>query len=202
MHVSKVRLTQEERRARTRDALLESAARGISRHGYGNLVLEKVAADAGYTRGAIYHLFRDKEDLALATLAWVSQTWIEEVGRLVGDETDPVSELLALARGHAIYCRRDIARVRMMVAAELAGQDHPVGRAVERTLDTFIERCSRLIAAARQAGALTPGPPPRTLARAYFGALEGLVIQLEGQAPHDELLAERAARGVLGVAPA
>lgn len=48
-------LTQADRRARSRAALLESAARGLSRYGYGNLVLEQVARDAGFTRGALYH---------------------------------------------------------------------------------------------------------------------------------------------------
>jgi AcrR family transcriptional regulator len=197
MHVSK--LTQEERRARTRSALLESAARGLSRHGYGNLVLERVAADAGYTRGALYHLFADKEDLALAVVEWVDETWVEAVGARLDDETDPVEELLALARGHAIYCRRDVARVRMMLAAEFAGQDHPVGRAVERAMDSLIERCARLIKRARKAGSLPPGAPARTLAHACVGALEGVVIQLAGREPYDELLAERVVRGLLGV---
>lgn len=49
-------------------ALLESAARNLSRYGYGNLVLEQVAREAGYTRGALYHQFQDKEDLALAVI--------------------------------------------------------------------------------------------------------------------------------------
>jgi hypothetical protein len=34
---------------------------------------------------------------------------------------------------------------------------------------------------------------------AFLGALEGAVIALAGQAPHDELLAARAAAGVLGL---
>jgi AcrR family transcriptional regulator len=191
-------MTQDERRARTRDALLESAARGLSRYGYGNLVLERVAADAGYTRGALYHLFQDKEDLALAVVAWVNETWLDEVGARVDDETEPLAALLTLARGHAVYCRRDVARVRMMLAAEFAGQDHPVGRAVEAATDSLIRRCAKLIAAARKQGSLPPGPPPKTLARAYLGALEGVVIQLAGQAPYDELLTERAVRGLLG----
>jgi AcrR family transcriptional regulator len=198
MHVSKLRLTQEERRARTRDALLESAARGLSRYGYGNLVLERVAADAGYTRGALYHLFEDKEDLALAVVAWVNETWLDEVGARVDDEPEPLAALLVLARGHAVYCRRDLARVRMMLAAEFAGEDHPVGRAVEATTDSLIRRVAKLIGAARRNGSLPPGAPAKTLARAYLGALEGVVIQLAGQAPYDELLTERAVRGLLG----
>ena len=71
---------QAERRARSRSALLESAARGLSRYGYGNLVLEQVAREAGYTRGALYHQFRDKEELALAVIEWVNENWIREVG--------------------------------------------------------------------------------------------------------------------------
>ncbi len=192
-------MTQDARRTRTRNALLESAARGLSRYGYGNLVLERVAAEAGYTRGALYHLFRSKEDLALAVVAWVNETWMEEVGGLVDEETEPLAALLALARGHAVYCRRDVASVRMTLVAEFGGQDHPVGRAVENVMDAFIERCARLITAARTAGSVPSGAPPKTLARAYVGALEGLVIQLAGQAPYDQQLAERVARGLLGV---
>ena len=73
--------TQVERRERTRAALLESAARHLSRYGYGNLKLEQVARDAGYTRGALYHQFDDKDDLVLAVLAWVDETWREEAAQ-------------------------------------------------------------------------------------------------------------------------
>src|SRR5271154_797073 len=126
------RPTQAERSARTRSALLESAARGLSRYGYGNLILERVANEAGYTRGALYHQFRDKEDLALAVIDWVDATWRQEVGRLVEQEPDPVLALIVMARGHAVYCRRDIARVAIALRLEFSGQDHPVGRHLER----------------------------------------------------------------------
>src|SRR5271154_4956486 len=88
------RRTQADRSARTRGALLEAAARGLSRHGYANLVLERVASEAGYTRGALYHQFKDKEDLALAVIDWVDETWGQEVGRRVEQEPDPVLALI------------------------------------------------------------------------------------------------------------
>src|ERR1700721_711831 len=84
------RSTQAERSARTRSALLESAARGLSREGYGRLVLEDVAREAGYTRGALYHQFKDKEGLALAVIEWVNENWMREVGEPAARETDPV----------------------------------------------------------------------------------------------------------------
>jgi AcrR family transcriptional regulator len=190
---------QAERSARTRNALLESAARGLSRYGYGNLILERVASDAGYTRGALYHQFKDKEDLALAVIDWVDQTWAQEVGRLVERQTDPVVALIVLARGHAVYCRRDVARVAMALRLEFSGQDHPVGHHLERVTDSLVKRCARLIAAGRRAGTIPAGPPARVVALAFVGALEGAVIELAGQAPHDELLAARVAAGVLGL---
>src|SRR5437762_9697292 len=144
------RATQAERRARSRSALLESAARGLSRYGYGNLVLEDVARQAGYTRGALYHQFADKEDLALAVLRWVDETWRREVGGPVEHEPDPVAALIALARGHAVYCRRDVARFAMALRLEFSGQDHAVGRELERISDSLVKRCARLIGAGRR----------------------------------------------------
>jgi AcrR family transcriptional regulator len=205
MHVSigrvSTRATQAERSERTRAALLESAARGLSRYGYGNLVLERVASDAGYTRGALYHQFKDKEDLALAVIDWVDATWRQEVGRLVDQEADPVDALMALARGHAVFCRRDVARVAMALRLEFSDRDHPVGRHLERVSESLVKRCTRLIRAGRRAGTIPAGPPARAVALAFVGAVEGTVIQVAGQAPHDEVLTARAACGVLGLAP-
>ncbi len=193
------RPTQAERRARSRSALLESAARGLSRYGYGNLLLEEVAREAGYTRGALYHQFKDKEDLALAVIEWVNETWVRQVGEPAAQQADPVAELLALARGHAVFCRRDIARVVMALRLEFAGLDHPVGRKTERIWEAGVNRYARLITAGRKAGSIPPGPPARAVAAALLGALEGAVIALAGHTPHDELLAARAVAGVLGI---
>ena len=186
------RFTQADRSARTRSSLLESAARGLSRYGYGNLVLEQVASDAGYTRGALYHQFKDKQELTLAAVEWVLETWRQEVGPLVEQKSDPVAALIALARGHAVFCRRDIARVAITLRIEFSGQDHPVGREVEKAYELLLEDCLHTIEAGREKGSIPPGPPARTLAQAFVGALEGTTIALAGQAPQDELLAARA----------
>jgi AcrR family transcriptional regulator len=200
MYVSGVqRSTQAERSARSRNALLEAAARGLSRYGYGNLVLEDVAREAGYTRGALYHQFSGKEDLARAVLEWIDESWRDEVGAMVEGETDPVAGLIALARGHAIFCRRDIARVAMALRMEFSGQNHPLGREVERISESLVRRCVRLINAGRRDGSIPAGPPARAVALAFVGAVEGAVITLAGQAPNDELLVARAAAGVLGL---
>jgi AcrR family transcriptional regulator len=195
------RPTQADRRARSRTALLESAARSLSRNGYGNLVLEQVARDAGYTRGALYHQFSDKDDLVLAVIRWVLDTWDIEVGRRFERESDPVAALLALARGHAVFCRRDIARVAIALRLEFDGQDHPVGIEIERGYRELVDTCAALIERGREAGSIPAGPPASIAALAFVGAIEGTVIALAGKAPHDEAYTARAAAGVLGLAP-
>lgn len=200
MHVSaspRPRRSQAERRAETRAALLEAAARGLSRNGYGDLNLAEVAAEAGYTRGALYHLFEDKEDLALAVVAWVWETWQEQVTPAAASDDDPFQALIALARGHVAYCRDGRARVMMTLRVEFAERDHPVGDAVWRIAATLRQRVERLVARGRRSGTIPPGPPARVLAAAYLSALEGLAIGVAGRTPHDEALAERMVAGLL-----
>jgi AcrR family transcriptional regulator len=62
------RMTQEERRAQTRDAVLAAAGRVFARRGFHGASLDAIAEDAGVTRGAVYYNFADKEELFLELL--------------------------------------------------------------------------------------------------------------------------------------
>jgi AcrR family transcriptional regulator len=190
--------TQAERRARTKAALLEAGAKGFSRYGYGNVVLEKVASEAGYTRGALYHLFAGKEELALAVVDWVADTWEREVWQPAQRADAPVDVLVALARGHIVFCRRDIARVMMALRVEFDGREHPVGARVTEIGKDLATRFGAVISAGRRDASIPPGPPARSLGAAITAAVEGLAIHLAG-APHDEMMAERMVRGLLGL---
>src|SRR5687767_1900798 len=130
------RPTQSERRARTREALMEAAANHITRYGYAKMVVDRVANDAGYTRGALYHLYANKEELVLATVNWVREAWTDEVGFLF-DESDPVGTLIAMARAFAVYSRQDPARILTRLRTEFVGTDHPVGQAVNKVRKDF-----------------------------------------------------------------
>jgi AcrR family transcriptional regulator len=193
------RTTQADRRARSRAALLEATARGLSRSGYAHLRLDTVAAEAGYTRGALYHQFPDKDALVLATVAWVRETWDAEVGRTFDEDLPPVDALVALARRHAVYCRRDIAGVMAALRVEFGAREHPIGDAVRAIVLELVGSVQHLIESGREQGAIPPGPPARTLAGATLSAIEGAVIALAGNEQDDEEVAERVARGLVGV---
>jgi AcrR family transcriptional regulator len=61
--MAKPRLTREEKRAQTRAALFEAGAKVFVRRGYHGATLEEIAEEAGYTRGAVYSNFADKQEL-------------------------------------------------------------------------------------------------------------------------------------------
>jgi AcrR family transcriptional regulator len=56
------------RKAATRASLLRAAARVYARRGFGGATLDEVAAEAGYTKGAVYGHFGSKENLLLALM--------------------------------------------------------------------------------------------------------------------------------------
>jgi AcrR family transcriptional regulator len=60
------RWTPARRRELTRNALLSAAAAVFARRGFEGASLEEIAETAGFTRGAIYKNFRNKEDLFFA----------------------------------------------------------------------------------------------------------------------------------------
>jgi len=57
------RLTRAEKRAETRQALIDAAARVFAARGFAGASVEEIAAEAGFTRGAFYSNFRTKEEL-------------------------------------------------------------------------------------------------------------------------------------------
>ena len=93
------RMTQERRRQRTRDLLLDAAQDVFGRRGFEGASLEEIAEAAGYTRGAIYKHFGSKEELFLA----VNKRWNESFLQTFVEGIDPSTpieelDLASLAR--------------------------------------------------------------------------------------------------------
>jgi len=62
------RKTQAERREETREQILAAAARVFARNGFHATSLDAVAEEAGFSRGAVYYNFADKDELFLELL--------------------------------------------------------------------------------------------------------------------------------------
>jgi AcrR family transcriptional regulator len=59
------RLRRDEQQRQVRAQLLDAAERVFARHGYQGASIDAIAAEAGYSHGAIYSNFNGKEDLFL-----------------------------------------------------------------------------------------------------------------------------------------
>ena len=59
-------LSRKERQQQTREELVAAAARVFAQRGYHKATVEEIAADAGFSTGAVYSNFGGKEELFLA----------------------------------------------------------------------------------------------------------------------------------------
>ncbi|GHF20883.1 TetR family transcriptional regulator [Amycolatopsis deserti] len=88
------RLTRAESQAHTRRRLLATATELFLRDGYTATSLERVAEEAGFSKGAVYSNFRNKDELCLAVLDGVRAEKAASVDATLS-RTDSLEELLA-----------------------------------------------------------------------------------------------------------
>jgi len=91
------KLTRKEKQAKTRSALLSSAAKLICRKGISEASVEDVATDAGYTKGAFYANFKSKEEMFLVMLDEKYAAELERLENSLSGEGEPADQARAAA---------------------------------------------------------------------------------------------------------
>src|SRR5918997_5581272 len=86
---------REERAEATRGALLRAARELFAERGYSAVGTEELVARAGVTRGALYHHFRDKQDLFRAVHVEMERELMEAIGERMGEASDPMELLVS-----------------------------------------------------------------------------------------------------------
>lgn len=77
------RRTRKQQQEHTRSCLLRSAATLFTRKGMQQASIDEIAHDAGFTKGAFYANFKNKEELFLAMLDERFAERLEEIDRVV-----------------------------------------------------------------------------------------------------------------------
>jgi AcrR family transcriptional regulator len=83
------RMTRAESQAQTRAQLVTTAKRLFFEDGYHPTSLEKVADDAGYSKGAVYSNFRNKDELCRAVLDEIRAERLGEVLEIIARPDTP-----------------------------------------------------------------------------------------------------------------
>jgi AcrR family transcriptional regulator len=100
------RLTRAERQQQTRAELLAAAHRVFLRDGFHGASLTEIAEEAGYTFGAVYSNFQNKDDLFLAVMDAESQRRVPLHVDLLLDAASLEEGLRASAREYAQYAQQ------------------------------------------------------------------------------------------------
>jgi AcrR family transcriptional regulator len=87
-------LTAERRRQQTREYLLRAAGQVFAERGYHAASIDEIAAAAGYTKGAVYSNFKNKEELFLALIESAYSRERESVRQAYAASEVPADERL------------------------------------------------------------------------------------------------------------
>jgi AcrR family transcriptional regulator len=99
--------TRIERSEETRAALLRSASRLICELGMHGASIDRIAADAGYTKGAFYAHFASKEDLFLVVLDEHFATELARLDAILTGAAEPVVEARRAAEDFLVHIDAD-----------------------------------------------------------------------------------------------
>jgi AcrR family transcriptional regulator len=97
-------VSRPERGEATRDALLTAARALFAERGYAGVGTEEVVRHAGVTRGALYHHFRDKQDLFRAVFEQTEEEIMQTIVARVEGIPDPLEELATGVRAFLDAC--------------------------------------------------------------------------------------------------
>ena len=87
------RRTQAERRAATRQSLIDAARALFAERGFAGVGREEIVQRAGVTRGAMYHYFASKEELFQAVYQAVEEDLLTAVAKEAMTDPDPLGQL-------------------------------------------------------------------------------------------------------------
>jgi AcrR family transcriptional regulator len=178
------RLTREQSAARTRLRLLDAALTLLGERGYHATTLNDVAAEAGYTIGAIYKHFPSKDALMLATLEEHPDGRAGALLAILTGPGDLGSKLDACADAWSARLREGgFARLVVEYRLQNRRQDLFAHRYRETMAEDYAALAAALDTAARDSGVTLglPAPDLISLASALFDGAALREVAMPGQ---------------------
>lgn len=148
----------------TRARLIASARQAFARLGYAKTSMDDLTAEAGLTRGALYHHFGDKQGLLAAVVEQIDSEMDEHLEAISAAASDPWQGFAQRCRAYLEMAQEaEIRRIVLQDARAVLGQRQP---AEEHCIDSLSRRLQALV----EAGLITPAPS-QALARLINGSL-------------------------------
>ncbi len=200
-------LTQERRRQQTRDHLLAAAAQVFAERGFHGATLDEVARVAGFTKGAVYSNFKNKDDLFLALFKANYEREMAQIVATLESSTVPaadrLSDFVALIQEESAQAPNSAL---LYLEFWLYAARNPEGRARLAAIDDeAVHSLAELLRAERDHEDLEPLEDPERVARVIEMLFRGigLLRVMQPDVVDDKLLTvaiEFVARGLAATA--
>ena len=185
------RRTQAERTEATTGALVGAARELFARDGYDATSLDAVAAEAGVTKGAVYHHFDGKRQLFEAVFVREVERMLAPLAHAYGRKKDPWAAFHASCRAFLDESLDPgLQRIMLLDAPAAIGWEQ-----IRRLESPLLEMMELAITRAVDSGRIAPRPPA-PLAHFLYGALceMAMIVARAG----DQKVAHRQAVGEIG----
>lgn len=169
------RLTRAEAKARTREQLLDAAAHVFARKGYAGASVEEIAESAGYSIGALYSNFANKERLFLELMAARADRRVTALGEMLGTDDDPI-EALARMLERAADRDGDLMALRAEFWLYAVRNPETMG-ALTAQRRQQVDSLIRVISAAMERNGAAAEVPATDVATIVLAMFQGLVRQ-------------------------
>src|SRR6185437_273827 len=171
-------VSQAERRANTRKAILTAAEDLFGQHGFAATTVDGIAAAAGVAKGAVYHHFATKENVFEAVFEATSEALVQRVVAASARAKDALDGMVVGSRAYFAACAE--ARTGRIIL-----QDGPAVLGWERWREIDGRHFGRMIPTALDAAmaqGLIAKQPVQPLARLLLGAVTEAAVASAGAA--------------------
>ena len=168
----------------TRELILEAAAAAFADRGYSGVNLADVVEELGFTKGALYFYFPNKESLAAEIVDRHVASWDPIVAESVEETDDLLDALVAVTHKVAEAFRTDpIARA----GTRLSSERNLISASLPEPFVGWITGFTDLLRRAQEAGQLEESVDPKGLARMVVSYFYGAQAVSETLTRRDDL---------------
>lgn len=174
-------MRQDERRSKTRAAILAAATEKFGSVGFAETTVDSIASDASVAKGAVYHHFKNKDELFERVCEGVSSDLAKSVASAAQTEGKPLQSLMDATRIYFRLCSDpSIARITLQDAPSVLGYER------WRALDTahFGGLVTGGLGFAMQSGAIA-SQPLEPLSNIVLAAIQAAALDCAAQDDFD-----------------
>lgn len=162
----------------TRQRLLERAFDEIHRSGFRAASLDSILADAGLTKGALYHHFANKAELGYAVVEEVVAPWMAEMWKPVLGAPNPIDAAIRAIR-ERLKERSEIALTLGCpfnnLTQEMCGVDEGFRLRLNKILHEWRDDTAEALRRGQENGTVCRDVDPRAAAAFVISSIEGCV---------------------------